>query len=643
MFKRAPVAIMVMLIVVMCLLPACASETSVPVGLPSITSFTVASESVSADECTVFYFEVSDCSYISITQDGEKVMEVEAAVPGSPATLLPAKQGVAYALPENQPGTKNHYSPGVFPIGFKGASNGKPSKTIWKFGETEENGSAEIEVHSWDGQVTKAQVKYSIVPASERPSDRWPVITAPDCAAQDASATIKPEVKSFTVKNSPLIEDDSPQFNFEVNNANVVKIKQDGEVVFWVQATSPSSPVAFLPHRRGVAYALPMNQPGMDAPCSQGVYPVIFKGTTTGRPATIIWKFDETDIENAADIEVCSTGGTEVIARVPYTVLGSMEPKILNFRGPENPVSPGSPIWYCMAIANGKTATVKGPDGATTPVVLPAIEEISGNKEDVAWCTSTQKTDKNRSFWVTYGTNSGCSACKGVNFDSFDAAGASCVREVEGESDPALMSVWGGPGGSGTSWGIVGFTYDSAQNRCYYNNVGRWDPECGRGDIPHDWPKGLAYVCQRSFAPEVEGPGSVTLLVTGIDGTIVEDTIDITVARVDLPIIDCSLSSSAIPSGGGQVTVYWDSDKADKVTMAIGTGAPNQVPQEGSLNVTVAQPTCFKFTAQNEYGSSNTECCVGTQVQWQETPTPPQPPSPPQPPAPPPAWSGDQR
>ncbi|HEX7364648.1 MAG TPA: hypothetical protein VF366_05740 [Dehalococcoidia bacterium] len=632
MFKPAPVAIMVMLIVVTCMLPACTTKTSAPVGPPSIASFTIASENVSADESPIFYFEVDDCSSITITQDGEKVMEIEAAVPGSSATFLPSRHGVAYAIPEEQPGAKTHYSPGVYPIGFKGASNGKPSKIISKFGGTQREGSAEIEVRSWDGQVSKAKVAYTLVSASERTRDQWPDITAPDCASGDGSTNDKPEVGSFAINNPSMEEGVTPEFAFSVNNASMVKIRQDGEVVFYIQATSTSSPAAFHPQRHGAAYALPMNQTGTDAPYCQGVYPVIFKGTSTGRPPTIAWKFGDTENEGSAEIEACSPGGDVAIAMVDYIVLGSMEPKILNFRGPDNPVSPGSPIWYCMAIANGKTATIKGSDGATTAVVLPAIEEISGNEGDVAWCTATQKAANKRSFWITYGTSAGCSACNGVSFDSFDATGASCVREVEGESDTALMSVWGGPGGSGTSWGIVGFTYDSGTNRCYYNNVGRWDPECGRGDIPHDWPKGLVYVCQRSSAPEIEGPGSVTLIVTGLDGTVVEDTVDITVADVGLPVINCSLSSLDIPEGGGQVLVYWDSEKADKVMMAVGDAAPNQVPSEGSLNVTVTQSTCFKFTAYNVNGSSDTKCCVGVHwlpPQFPEPPIPPEPPTPP--------------
>jgi hypothetical protein len=321
MLKRAPVAIMVMLIVVMCMLPACASKTSVPVGLPSITSFTVASENVSEDECPVFYFEVADCSYVSITQDGEKVMEVEAMVPGSPATLLPAKQGVAYALPENLPGTKTHYSQGVYPIGFKGASNGKPSKVVLEPGDLGIDSLAEIEVRSWDGQVYTAQASYTVVPASERSSDQRLVIAAPDCAPEDASATEKAEIKSFTVKNPTLGPNEAPQFEFSVANTNMVKIYQSGELVFYVQAFSPDSPVAFLPHRLGVAYALPENQPGVNTHYCQGVYPAIYRGSSSGRPATIISNFGKTGEEGgSAALEACSPrGGTQIAILTFFT------------------------------------------------------------------------------------------------------------------------------------------------------------------------------------------------------------------------------------------------------------------------------------------------------------------------------------
>ena len=313
--KKPAVILIMFILMVACMLPFCAPRPAALVGAPSIVSFTVASENVSADESPVFYFDVANCSSITIMQEGEKVMEIEAAVPGNPAAFLPDKHGVAYALPENLPGTKTHYPQGVYPIGFKGASNGKPSKVVLEPGDLDIGGLAEMEVRSQDGQVATQQVAYKWVPTSQ-PS---PVITAPDCPQQDASATVKSEINYFRVKNQTVAKGQTPEFEFSVNGTDMMKIVQDGATVFYFQTINPVGPTASLNSGNGEVYALTENQPGVSTNYSQGVYPVIFKGTSTGRPATIISDFGKAGEEGgSAALEACSPRGEVQIAILTF-------------------------------------------------------------------------------------------------------------------------------------------------------------------------------------------------------------------------------------------------------------------------------------------------------------------------------------
>lgn len=207
---------------------------------PRVISFTLASETVAEDECPVFNFEVANAKRITITQGDEIITDIEITVPGTPAAYRQSRQGEVYALTETQPGVETHYSPGVYPVIYKGSTTGRPATIIHKEPKEggEESGSAVLEIIPWGGQVVKAGVAYKIVPASKRPSDQHAVITAPDCVEQDASSTVETKINYFRLKNQIMEPDESPWFEFWVENTGMVKIMEGDVCVFYIQATT---------------------------------------------------------------------------------------------------------------------------------------------------------------------------------------------------------------------------------------------------------------------------------------------------------------------------------------------------------------------------------------------------------------------
>lgn len=120
--KKALMSVLVMFMVVVCMLPACAPKAAAPMGPLQVVSFSVDRKIVAGDECPVINFEVANAKSIIITWDGEKVMEIEATVPGTPSASLQPRHGQVYALTETQPGVEPHYSPGIYPAGFNGST-----------------------------------------------------------------------------------------------------------------------------------------------------------------------------------------------------------------------------------------------------------------------------------------------------------------------------------------------------------------------------------------------------------------------------------------------------------------------------------------------------------------------------------------
>ncbi|MCJ7655404.1 MAG: hypothetical protein MUO97_08945, partial [Dehalococcoidia bacterium] len=296
---------------------------------PQVISFTMASETVAEDECPVFNFEVANCSAITITQDGEIITEVEITVPpGTPAASLQPRHGEVYALTETQPGVETHYSPGVYPVIYKGCSSGRPATILWKFKGTgtEKVGSAVLEVSSLDGQVVKTEVTYNIVSSSERPSDQHAVIIAPDCAKQGASSTVESQINYFGVENpQEMVEEGwQPKFGFSASGASALNIKQGDEDVFSIALI-----VLIVRERRSVslpwqgeAYALTENQPGVEPRYCPSIYPVGYKGNSNGKPSKIKWGGvgDENKPEPFATITVCSLSGDVFTEVLPFFV-----------------------------------------------------------------------------------------------------------------------------------------------------------------------------------------------------------------------------------------------------------------------------------------------------------------------------------
>jgi len=317
--KIATVSIMVVLLSVVWTLPACAPEAAAPANVPQVISFTAASDTIAEDECPVVNFEVANCSAITILQDGEIITEIEIIDSSIPAAFQP-REGAAYALTETQPGVEMYYCPGIFPVGFKGASNGKPSKVRPDSGEEIMDTSVEIQARSLDGAITTSKVACKIVPATEQMSDQRTnlIIIPPDCISQDTTADMEAKINYFRIKDQAANKFDPPVFEFSVSDAGMMQITQDNEVVFYIQSFLLSTSSSFNP-RDGAAYALTENQAGVDTHYSPGIFPVGFKGASNGKPSKTVWKFGDTNEPGpSAGIEVCSPSGDVVTDLLPF-------------------------------------------------------------------------------------------------------------------------------------------------------------------------------------------------------------------------------------------------------------------------------------------------------------------------------------
>ena len=109
----------------------------------------------------------------------------------------------------------------------------------------------------------------------------------PACGASEpAVPTGPPVIKSFTVEDETIGPGEAPRFLFEVENARAITIRQDGEVVFEIEATAPPGTEGASRLLLGnPAYALPAGGSQTDHPYPAGVFPASFTGASTGKPA----------------------------------------------------------------------------------------------------------------------------------------------------------------------------------------------------------------------------------------------------------------------------------------------------------------------------------------------------------------------
>ncbi|MBN2463232.1 MAG: hypothetical protein JXB43_06485 [Dehalococcoidia bacterium] len=143
--------------------PDCVEQDASSTAEPKINYFRFKNQTMELDE-PEFEFSVEDAGMVKITEGKEVVFYIQATTLGAAGASRQPWQGQAYALTETQPGVETHYCQGIFPVGFKGASNGKPSKEIWKFGDTSgEEPSASIIVCLPSGDVLTEVLPFPFV------------------------------------------------------------------------------------------------------------------------------------------------------------------------------------------------------------------------------------------------------------------------------------------------------------------------------------------------------------------------------------------------------------------------------------------------------------------------------------------------
>jgi hypothetical protein len=327
--KLSYVSVLVLLLAVILLLaPTCqcsrgTQQAAVPPGPPQVTSFKIANENVAPGDVPLFTWQATNASAVTITQDGEDVFHIESVPDSGAGAFLTPLHDRAYASSTSEYEVKQPYIPGVFPSNFVGAATGKPSHAVWKFGENKtEPGSAEIKALSDVGLVTDRKVTFFNFVA-EGQGSASPQITAPPCVNHGSSEPLIPVIEDWTVKNSELEDGIAPEFEFKVTNPAIISIKQGGEFISFVQINNPplvTSGIS-LPSLSGEAYASSTGEYEVKRPYSPGVYPVIYQGSSSGRPATIAWKFGEKFREITAEITVCSPTGDMATATVKFTIM----------------------------------------------------------------------------------------------------------------------------------------------------------------------------------------------------------------------------------------------------------------------------------------------------------------------------------
>jgi hypothetical protein len=216
--RLIPVFPLVALIAAVSLLPACGtSEPSVPTGPPVIKSFTVEDETIGPGEAPKFSFEVANASSITIRQDGEVVFWIEAT--GTEGASLKPQGNVAYALPADGTEPEYHYTAGIYPVIYKGNTNGKSAYLgVWKPDEGPQEVTAEMEVRSWDGQVATREVEITYMPP-----EAGETATGEPAAGQG-------RINEFTIKNTEGFVGEPVEFVIDVSNPAEITIDRDSSI-----------------------------------------------------------------------------------------------------------------------------------------------------------------------------------------------------------------------------------------------------------------------------------------------------------------------------------------------------------------------------------------------------------------------------
>jgi hypothetical protein len=409
-----------MLLVILVLAPgsACdqgAKQSQVPSGPPRIVSFKVASENIAPDEAPLFNWEVFNASEVTITQDGVEIYHIEALPDSNAGALLMPLHDRAYASSTSEYEVKQSYIPGVFPSNFVGAATGKPSHTVpenWIEPELRHDsssisneamieslqndiikkqpGSAEITALSLEGQVTTSEVVFNFVPGGEGITEVLFDITPPPCVSPGSSTPLIPGIKRWAVKNPVVQDGEAPQFEFEVTNPHIIstavfypkkKISEYASCVeiFNLPVTSSMS----LPPFTEKVHASTNSENEVTQPYSPGVYPVIYQGSSSGRPATIIWEFGEKSMEVSAEITVCSPTGDIVSATVTFTIMrveeqapAAPQSPVITFTASRNIVAPMDPVTFTWNVTGDNVITRLVCDGSQRTVPLSGSENI---------------------------------------------------------------------------------------------------------------------------------------------------------------------------------------------------------------------------------------------------------------------------
>lgn len=154
----------------------------------------------------------------------------------------------------------------------------------------------------------------------------------PACKPSESAVPEGPaKVKSFTVKQETLQVGECPTYEFEVENAAAITLKEDDKVIFHIESASAGSEEAYRKPLGNVAYAATLNPTEHPATYPAGVYPVEFKGASVGEPAKAVWEFgdttgdngevggprDPTDMRPLVSIEVVSPSGEVTTTELP--------------------------------------------------------------------------------------------------------------------------------------------------------------------------------------------------------------------------------------------------------------------------------------------------------------------------------------
>jgi hypothetical protein len=395
MVKRLSViSVLAMLLVVILLLApgsACdqgAKQAEVPAGPPSVTSFKLASQYASEDQAPLFTWEAANASSVTITQYGEVVYHIEAVPDTESSAFLSPLHDKAYASSASEYEMKQPYNPGIYPVGFKGASNGKPLyasttskdfwtqkgnvwrcnyegasnfgdkgwwdshcyyidlaqqhsfvtlggdvRSIWKFGDTKEGEhqaivtDAVMDVLSPDGQLVTTEIPVAVVQEGDPLAPpAQPLITPPPCVRAGSSTPIIPVIKRWAVRNPVVQDGEAPQFEFEVTNPHIISIRHGDEYISSVEIINPplTSSIS-LPSFIDKVQASTTSEYEYKQPYSPGIFPVGFGGNDNNKPSKIAWKFGEKSREDSAEITVCSPTGDIVSATVTFTIMRVVE------------------------------------------------------------------------------------------------------------------------------------------------------------------------------------------------------------------------------------------------------------------------------------------------------------------------------